>query len=179
MVVVPKERLGQWSRDIDAGLGGAAAALGRGVRSFEGVTRLGPRVSVGPLAYATYVAYQADAVLVGDAAGFLDPFTGQGMFLALSGAGRAADAILSALERNGASQDPLEDYARWRARDVAWRSRLSKAVSLLIDVPLLARRAAERIQRFPEAGAALMDALSGIVPPQRAFRPAVLGRLLV
>jgi 2-polyprenyl-6-methoxyphenol hydroxylase-like FAD-dependent oxidoreductase len=179
MVVVPRERLAQWSRDIDAGLGGAAAELGRGVRSFEGVTRLGPRVSVGPLAYATYVAYQADAVLVGDAAGFLDPFTGQGMFLALTGAERAAAAILSALETDGPPSDPLEDYARWRARDVAWRRRLSKAVALLVDVPLLARRAAERIQRFPEAGAALIDALSGVVPPQRAFRPAVLGRLLV
>src|SRR6202022_2236308 len=84
MVVVPKERLAQWSRDVDAGAGGAAAELARGVRSCEGVPRRGPRVSVGPLAYATYVAYQADAVLVGDAAGFLDPFTGQGMFLALS-----------------------------------------------------------------------------------------------
>ncbi|MEA2721779.1 MAG: hypothetical protein QOJ39_3643, partial [Candidatus Eremiobacteraeota bacterium] len=178
MVVVPKERLGAWSRDVDAGVGGAAAELGRGVRSFAGVTRLGPRVSFGPLAHATHVAYQADAVLVGDAAGFLDPFTGQGMFLALSGAERAAAALLTALGTRGAPWNVLEDYARWRARDVAWRARLSKAVSLLVDVPLLARRAAERLQRFPEAGATLLDALSGIVPPQRAFRPAVLGRLL-
>ena len=49
MVVVPKERLAEWSRDVDAGVGGAAAALGRGVRSFEGTTRLGARVSIGPL----------------------------------------------------------------------------------------------------------------------------------
>jgi menaquinone-9 beta-reductase len=178
MVVVPKDRLGAWSRDVDAGVGGAAAELGRGVRSFEGVTRLGPRVSFGPLAHATHAAYQADAILVGDAAGFLDPFTGQGVFLALSGAERAAAAILTALGGRSAPWTAFEDYARWRARDVVWRARLSKAVALLVDVPLLARRAAERMQRFPEAGAALVDALSGIVPPQRAFRPAVLGRLI-
>ncbi len=149
------------------------------MRSFDGVTRLGPRVSVGPLAYDARAAYQAGAVLVGDAAGFLDPFTGQGVFLALSGAERAAGAILAALRGAQRPREPLEAYARWRARDVAWRRRLSKAVSLLVDVPVLARRAARRLERFPDAGAALMEALSGVVPPQRAFRPAVLGRLLV
>jgi menaquinone-9 beta-reductase len=178
MVVVPKERLSEWSRDVDAGVGGAAAALGRGVRSFENVTRIGARMAMGPLANGRRVAYQADAVLVGDAAGFLDPFTGQGVYLALAGAERAADAILGALRTGGSRFETLERYARWRARDVAWRARLSKAVALLVDVPVLARRAAARIERFPAAGAALIDALSGVVPPQRAFRPAVLGRLL-
>ena len=51
MVVVPKDRLGGWSRDVDAGVGGEAAALGRGERSFAGAARLGARVSIGPLAH--------------------------------------------------------------------------------------------------------------------------------
>jgi len=178
MVVVPKERLSEWSRDVDAGVGGAAAVLAGGVRSFDGVTRLGPRMAIGPLANGRRTAYQADVVLVGDAAGFLDPFTGQGVYLALTGAERAAAAMAEALRTSGSRFAPLERYARWRARDAVWRARLSKAVALLVDVPLLARRAAARIERFPEAGAALIDALSGVVPPQRAFRPGVLGRLL-
>ena len=179
MVVVPKERLTEWSRDVDAGVGGAAAALGRGVRSFEGATRVGPRVSIGPLAHDVRRASVPGALLVGDAAGFLDPFTGQGVFLALTGAERAAKTILTALADSAREDDAFEGYARWRASDVAWRRRLCASVALLVDVPLLARRAAARLARFPEAGATLLDALSGIVPPQRAFRPAVLGRLLV
>jgi menaquinone-9 beta-reductase len=178
MVVVPRDRLAQWSADVDAGIHGAAAELGRGVRSFEGVTRIGPRVSIGPLAHDTSSAQDGDVILVGDAAGFLDPFTGQGVFLALTGAERAARALAAELRgtRDGAA---IRDYARWRAKDVAWRRRLSATVAALVDIPVLARRAADGLARFPEAGAALLDALSGIVPPQRAFRPAVLGRLLL
>ncbi|MBV8367387.1 MAG: NAD(P)/FAD-dependent oxidoreductase [Candidatus Eremiobacteraeota bacterium] len=178
MVVVPKDRLAQWSADVDAGIHGAAAELGRGIRSFEGVERIGPRVSVGPLAHEVLGAQQAGALLVGDAAGFLDPFTGQGVFLALTSAERAAAALLAALRDAASERSAFDDYARWRASDLAWRRRLSKAIGLLIDVPALAERAAVRLARFPDAGAALLDALSGIVPPQRAFRPAVLGRLI-
>ncbi|HEY0394547.1 MAG TPA: NAD(P)/FAD-dependent oxidoreductase [Candidatus Elarobacter sp.] len=178
MVVVPKDRLARWSADVDAGIHGAAAELGRGVRSFAGVTRVGGRVSVGPLAHDVTGAEQAGALLVGDAAGFLDPFTGQGVFLALTSAERAAEAIALALREPERAKDAFEEYARGRASDLAWRKRLSQAVALLVDVPFLARRAAERLGRRPEAGAALLDALSGIVPPQRAFRPAVLGRLI-
>ena len=178
MVVVPKDRLAQWSADVDAGIQGAAAELGRGIRSFERVERIGPRVSVGPLAHEVLGAQQAGALLVGDAAGFLDPFTGQGVFLALTSAERAAAALLAALRDAASERTLFEEYARWRASDLAWRRRLSKAIGLLIDIPVLAERAAVRLARFPEAGAALLDALSGIVPPQRAFRPAVLGRLI-
>lgn len=178
MVVVPKERLTAWSRDVDAGVGGAAAELGRGVRSFAGAQRLGPRVSIGPLAHDVRRASAPGAVLVGDAAGFLDPFTGQGVFLALTGAEHAADALLAALHDTTGEGAALDAYARWRAHDVAWRRRLCRTVALLVDVPPLARRAAVRLARFPDAAATLLDALAGAVPPQRAFRPAVLGRLL-
>jgi flavin-dependent dehydrogenase len=178
MVVVPRERLAQWSADVDAGIHGAAAELGRGVRSFEGVTRIGPRVSIGPLAHDVEEPQRAAVVLVGDAAGFLDPFTGQGVFLALTGAEHAAQAILTGLRGEGGFK-ALDAYGRWRTRDVAWRKRLSQAVGALVDIPVLARRAAERLARFPEAGAALLDALSGVSAPQRAFRPSVLGRLLL
>ncbi len=178
MVVVPKQRLAAWSRDVDAGVGGAAAALGRGVRSFDHATRLGPRVSMGPLAHDVRRASAPGALLVGDAAGFLDPFTGQGIFLALTGAERAAAAILEALRDPAREAGALGDYARWRANDMTWRRRLCRAVALLVDVPPLARRAATRLARFPDAGATLLDALAGAIPPQRALRPAVLGRLL-
>ncbi len=178
MVVVPRERLARWSADVDAGVGGAAAELGRGVRSFADALRIGPRVSIGPLAHRVRRAWAPGAVLVGDAAGFLDPFTGQGVFLALTGAERAADAILAALRRSEGDTAPFAAYGRWRDADVAWRRRLCRTVALLVDVPPLARRAANRLARFPDAGAALLEALAGVVPPQRAFRPSVLGRLI-
>ena len=179
MVVIPKQRLAQWSRDIDSGVGNAAAELAHGVRSFEDVRRVGARVSIGPLAHRVRSATAAGAILIGDAAGFVDPFTGQGVFLALTGAERAVVAILAALRDRSAAAAALDGYARWRAEDVAWRRRLCATVALLVDVPPLARRAALRLSRFPETAALLMEALAGAIPPQRAFRPGVLGRLLI
>jgi flavin-dependent dehydrogenase len=117
-------------------------------------------------------------LLVGDAAGFLDPFTGQGVFLALTGAERAADAILAALRDPAREAAAFAAYARWRTNDVAWRRRLCATVALLIDVPPLARRAAVRLARFPDVAATLVGALGGAIPPRHAFRPSVLGRLL-
>ncbi|MDB5094815.1 MAG: geranylgeranyl reductase [Candidatus Eremiobacteraeota bacterium] len=178
MVVVPRARLARWSADVDAGIGGAAAALAGGARSFGDAVRIGPRVSIGPLAHRVRRPWAPGAVLVGDAAGFLDPFTGQGVFLALTGAERAADAIRAALRDPAREASAFAEYGRWRDADVAWRRRLARAVALLVDVPPLARRAANRLARFPDAGTALLDALAGIVPPERAFRPSVLGRLL-
>ncbi len=178
MVVVPKDRLAAWSADVDAGVGGAAAALGRGVRSFAGATRLGPRVSMGPLAHDVRRASAPGALLAGDAAGFLDPFTGQGVFLALTGAERAAEAVLAALHERSREAAAFDAYARWRASDVAWRRRLCATVALLVDVPPLARRAAVRLARFPDVATTLLEALAGAIPPRRAFRPSVLGRLL-
>jgi menaquinone-9 beta-reductase len=178
MVVVPRERLARWSADVDAGVGGAAAALAGDARSFGGASRIGDRVSIGPLSHAVRRPWVPGALLVGDAAGFLDPFTGQGVFLALTGAERAAAAILAALRVGSAEAAACAEYGRWRVADVAWRRRLCRAVALLIDVPPLARRAAGRLVRFPEAAATLLEALAGVIPPQRAFRPSVLGRLL-
>ena len=176
MVVVPKQRLATWSRDVDAGMGGAAARLARGVRTFASARRIGPRVSVGPLAHDVVRAAVPGAVLVGDAAGFVDPFTGQGVFLALTGAERAAEAVVTALR--GGERAAFDAYARWRAHELARRRRLASAVALLVDVPPLARRASARIAAFPEAAATLLDALAGTIPAQRALRAGVLGRLL-
>ena len=178
MVVVPRARLARWSADVDAGVGGAAAALGRGVRSFEGASRDGARVSIGPLAHRVRRADAPGALLVGDAAGFLDPFTGQGVFLALTGAERAAGAILAALRAPSDEARAFAAYARDRRADLAQRRRLCRAVTLLIDVPPLARRAAARLARFPDVAAVLAGALGGVLPPQRALRVSVLGRLL-
>ncbi len=169
MVVVPKARLSRWSTDVDGGIGGVAAALGRGVRSFAGAERDGGRVSIGPLVHAVGTPTAPGALLVGDAAGFLDPFTGQGVFLALAGARRVAQAIIDG--DHGA-------YARWHADELRPRRRLCGIVKLLVEIPPLARHAAARLARFPEVGATLLDALGGVIPPERALRPAVLGKLL-
>ncbi|MFN2459301.1 MAG: NAD(P)/FAD-dependent oxidoreductase [Candidatus Velthaea sp.] len=179
MVVVPARALAAWSGDIDDGVRGKAAEIAGGHRPFERAVRIGPRVSIGPLAHRVRRTIAPGALLVGDAAGFLNPFTGQGVLLALISAEAAAAAVLTALRERSMEGAAFERYARERANDFAMRARLSAVVSCLIDVAPLARRAVARLQRFPEAGVALMEAVAGACAPQRAFAPAVLGRLLL
>jgi len=118
------------------------------------------------------------ALLVGDAAGFLDPFTGQGVFLALSGAERAAAALLAVMRGEVPERAAFAGYARWRSADFRRRRRLCRAVSLLIALPPLARRAARRLACRPDLATALVDALAGAIVPRRGFGVALLGRLL-
>jgi hypothetical protein len=86
---------------------------------------------------------------------------------------------LTALRSRAAEGSAFARYAQWRTRDFRARGRVCGLVSLLVDISPLARCAAARLQRYPDARGALMDAIGGIGAPQRALGPAVLGRLLV
>jgi flavin-dependent dehydrogenase len=119
------------------------------------------------------------AVLIGDAAGFLNPFTGQGVFLALTSAEHAARAIIASAANRAGETGAFATYAGDRRADFAARKRLSAAVGWLIDVPPLARRAAAKLARSPRLSATLVDALAGMRPPQTALVPAVLGKLVL
>jgi 2-polyprenyl-6-methoxyphenol hydroxylase-like FAD-dependent oxidoreductase len=179
MVVVRDRALGEWAGAVDENVRGKAAELGRGHRSFEGAERIGARVAVGPLAFSVRAPAAPGALLVGDAAGVLNPFTGQGVFLALRGGIDAAATLGAALAEPGREAEYVAAYAARRGRDFAARRRLSKLVDLLLDVPFLTRRAAARLRSFPKTGEALMAALGGTLSPERALAPPVLGRLLL
>ena len=178
MVVVGEADLATWSGAVDDGMHGKAATLGRGHRSFAGATRIGPRVSVGPLAFDVTAVTRPGAVLIGDAAGFLNPFTGQGVFLALRGAAQASSALAAALGDVRGEAALLADYARLRQREFAIRRRLARLVDLLVDVPPLARRATSRLRQRPELGATFLAALAGTIAPERGLSPLLVGRLL-
>ncbi len=179
MVVVPDRLLAGWSADIDDGVRGRAAELGRGVRSFAGTERVGPRASIGPLAFDVASAAAPGALLAGDASGFLNPFTGQGVFLALRTARDAAETLASAFADSRHEARAFAMYAALRASDLRARKRLCAVTNLLIDVPLFARRAAARLARFPELGEALLGSLSGAAAPERALSPGAFARLIV
>ena len=150
MFVGSKERLASWE---------AAVAL-------EGAQRIGAPLATGPLAHDVGAAIAPGLLLVGDAAGFLDPFTGQGVYLALTGAERAAAAIAS-VARDGATEAAaFGRYERERAHDLAARRRLGAAVRAVISLRPLARRAAAKLARVPASSHALSDALAGLAAPR-------------
>ena len=114
------------------------------------------------------------ALLVGDAADFFDPFTGQGIYSALRGAELAAAAVTDTLT-TGAS---LRAYARARRREFTGKWLLERLIALGVGWPALAERVVGRLARRSDLADLLVRATGNCVPARRVLAPHVLARLL-
>jgi geranylgeranyl reductase family protein len=135
-----------------------------------------PILATGPFARwsRSPVAPGGGALLVGDAADFFDPFTGQGIYSALRGAELAAGAVLTTLA-TGAS---LEPYARARRVQFTGKWLLERMIGLAVGWPALIERVVGRMTRRPELADLLVRATGNCVPARRALAPSVLARLV-
>jgi menaquinone-9 beta-reductase len=115
-------------------------------------------------------------LLVGDAAGFLDPFTGEGLHRAFVSAELAAEAIHGVLDGRA--------EARLLAYDAAMRSRFGTkdVVSRLVQAFVAQPRLFEYVARRLATRSAIRDTmgrvLGDLVPPGQALDPRFLARLL-
>ena len=143
--------------------------------------RIERRVLVtGPFARWSRRATANGALLVGDAADFFDPFTGQGIYAALRGAELAVDALLPALAAAGPVSDAaLAPYRRARRRAFLGKWVLERLIGVGVGWPALAERVIERLARRPALADLLVGATGNFVPARAALRPAVLARLLL
>lgn len=135
--------------------------------------------AIGPLAHRTTAPTRERVLLVGDAAGFLDPFTGQGVYLALAGARDAADAIVEAIAH------PNGRPAVWHAYESAIRGRLSERrrvaamMKLMLAFRFASRRAARALRTRPQDFTLLVDAVSGYRQAPGALElAAAVGKVL-
>src|SRR5207248_12395 len=123
----------------------------------------------------------------GDAAGFYDPFTGEGIFTALRSAELAADTLVTALRADDVSAAALAAYGRARRAAFADKERVTRALQALIGRRRLAnlaarwlaaraRRHAAKVPGHAWRGAGRLGAGAGRQRPGgRALRRAVGG----
>lgn len=161
------EPIFQW---MLARLPAVAMALHRGRRD-------GTLHGIAPLVHRCLRTYADGVLLVGDAAGFLDPFTGEGVFRALRGAELAAAVALEALERGDMSARTLAPYAAMRRRTFAAKDRLCLLIQAFVAAPVLLDYAIPRLNRR-RAAAVLAAALGDYWPASRVLAPAMLWQLL-
>ena len=121
------------------------------------------------------VAQGGGALLVGDAADFFDPFTGQGIYSALRGAELAAAAVLNHLT-TGAS---LERYASARRREFRGKWLLERMIGMAVGWPSLIEHVVERLTRRPHLADLLVRATGNCVPARAALSPRVLAGLVL
>ncbi len=117
----------------------------------------------------------ADWLLVGDAAGFLDPFTGEGLHRAL----RSAELAVIAADRHlRGDADALAAYDRALTR----RTRAKDLVSLLVQgflaVPPVFEYAARHLADRPAVRETMGLVMGDLVPATTAFDPRFLIGLL-
>jgi len=115
------------------------------------------------------------ALLVGDAADFFDPFTGQGIYSALRGAELAAAAIVDTLA-TGAS---LRQYARARRREFTGKWLLERVIGIAVGWPALIERVVGRMLRRPELADLLVRATGNCIPARAVLTPRVLAGLVL
>lgn len=101
---------------------------------FRHATRVTPARVLGPLAVDADAAGAPGLLLAGDAAGFVDPMTGDGMRIAMAGAELAADAALRAL--SGALDAPHEWLAVERRRLLGRKLHVNRLLRRLVATPL-------------------------------------------
>ena len=127
------------------------------------------------------VADGGGALLVGDAADFFDPFTGQGIYSALAGAELAAACLLPALARGISEPIPaanLQPYTRARRREFAGKWLFERLIGLGVGWPALTNRVVGGLARRPDLADLVVGAAGNIVPARRALAPGVLAQLL-
>ena len=118
------------------------------------------------------------ALLVGDAATFIDPFTGEGVYFALRGAQFAAEVLTDALHAGDVSATKLLRYPLLR-RELTRRYLLCDLVQAVVRQPALLHQVVHRLKRSPDAADRLLSILGDTRPPAAILHPLLLWSLLV
>ena len=127
-------------RDPSRVLGDALRADKRLGPRFAGATMTAPPVVMGPLAVDVVPPAIAGVILAGDAAGFIDPMTGDGLRFAVRGGELAADAALDALA-HGWTGVHARLAARRRA-EFGGKQHFNRGLRALVGSPALVDAAA-------------------------------------
>ena len=159
--------------------GGARGFFLAAIRDFPEVEKrvrradMDRRIMVtGPFDCALKGLWAPGAVLVGDAAGYFDPFTGQGIHQALLGARLAAAAVAAALEEPRAETRMFGRYARQVRRRRAATQALQRMIEAVISRPALMSRFVRTLSRGDGTAARwLLRATGDIAHPITAFDP--------
>jgi len=153
----------------------AVAAITNGRYAFD-QGRLERKVAIGPLRYQPKRVASGRILLVGDAAGLLDPFTGQGVPMAVSSSRLAEQAVTYMLE----GRDPARAARTYAAaHDALVRPRrfAARVIDALLRTRPLRARLFRRVARDVGAAESLLAAVAGADANAKISPKLVLGLL--
>jgi menaquinone-9 beta-reductase len=172
-LVVPLTHATPFRGRLEAFLGARIKQLRHLPARVAGMRAEGPLRVMGPLAYRVAEPRVGGVLLAGDAAGFYDPFTGEGLFTALRSAELLAEVAHPALTRDDLSPGALAPYAVAKRRAFTDKARVTRVLQLVIGHRRLANAAAHFLRRRPTLLATLMGVIGDFIPPR-----AIWGQVL-
>jgi len=164
-VVVPLAHAKPWASRLDTFLAARVRQMPHLARRLAGARRVTAVRAMGPLAYRVGPPRVGGVLLVGDASGFYDPFTGEGIFGALRSAELAAETTVRALSARDCSMRALAGYERARRQAFQGKERVTRALQFLIGRRRLATLAAHALARRPAVLDLVLGVLGDYVPP--------------
>jgi flavin-dependent dehydrogenase len=173
-LVVPLAHVAPYRGRLDTFFEARAKQLRHLTPILENLERDTPVQALGPLAYHVAAPGLGGVMLAGDAAGFYDPFTGEGVYTALRSAELLADTALDALRRGDCSAPALAGYARARRALFRDKERLARALQLVIGRRGLANAVARVLDHRPQLFETLMGVFGDFIPPRALLRPSLL-----
>ena len=148
---------------------------------FARARRVTPVLVTGPFASAARRAWTPGAALVGDAADFFDPFTGEGIYAALRGAELLAPRLIEAIaSRTTRDADAaLRAYERDRIREFKGKWAVERIIGAAVSFPALMNVAARSLEIRPEMAHTMVGVTGDFVPAREVLHPAYLARLVL
>lgn len=134
----------------------------------------------GPFDWPVRAPVSHGAALVGDAAGYYDPFTGQGIYQAMAAAERLAAAVGPVLAEDGPPSRidrALSVYARDRARMTRPARRVQRVIEAVVSRPRLADVVLATLGATAAMGR-LLEVTGDLRPPASLLSPAVVSSLM-
>ncbi|MGH2456789.1 MAG: FAD-dependent monooxygenase, partial [Candidatus Limnocylindria bacterium] len=142
-------------------------------RRLEGRARLTPIRGASPIGHRAARAAGRGWMLVGDAAGFIDPFTGEGIYRALRSARAAAETLIEGDDEGAAAR-----YLAARRGAFAAKDALTWLLQGMLAAQPLMGHALRRLATRPELAERLGSALGDCRPATDALSPRFLARVL-
>jgi menaquinone-9 beta-reductase len=136
-------------------------------------------MATGPFAAWSGRVVAPGALLVGDAADFFDPFSGDGIHAALRGAELVAETMAPALRHAGSlPPGPLNEYRRRRRQIFAGKWMLERMIGLALGFPAVFEHSVARLGRRNGMAHALIGVAGGFVPAREVLNPLFLARII-
>jgi 2-polyprenyl-6-methoxyphenol hydroxylase-like FAD-dependent oxidoreductase len=141
--------------------------------------RVGPVRAVGPFAQHPRRAWSPGAALVGDAADFFDPFTGEGIYAGLRGGELLAPFAAEAARAHTAAgaERTLRGYEAARRQEFRGKWAVERLVGASVAHPALINQAARVLSRHKDMADILVGVTGDFVPPREVLRAGYLLRL--